>query len=164
MLDTHFQDNYTELIKNRAVSYDRLDSNHFANNFQNVYTLGDGGLFTNIEDMANWVNNFYNPKAGDLSDIVQLTERGKLNNGNLLTYALGIGVNNYRGWKTFSHGGGLAGYRTFIKVFPDLKMGFLVFSNLGDFNSVANTNALADIFIEDTIAKKKEVQKVQLRF
>lgn len=161
MLDTHFQDNYTELIKNRAVSYDRLDSNHFANNFQNVYTLGDGGLFTNIEDMANWVNNFYNPKAGDLSDIVQLTERGKLNNGNLLTYALGIGVNNYRGWKTFSHGGGLAGYRTFIKVFPDLKMGFLVFSNLGDFNSVANTNALADIFIEDTIAKKKEVQKVQ---
>ncbi|MBK8282601.1 MAG: hypothetical protein IPK94_21295 [Saprospiraceae bacterium] len=78
-----------------------------------------------------------------------------------MTYALGIGVNNYRGWKTFSHGGGLAGYRTFIKVFPDLKMGFLVFSNLGDFNSVANTNALADIFIEDTIAKKKEVQKVQ---
>lgn len=161
MLSTHFQDNYTELIKNRAVSYDRIDSNHYANNFQNVYTLGDGGLFTNIEDMSKWVINFYNPKAGDINDIVQLTERGKLNNGELLTYALGIGVDNFRGWKTFSHGGGLAGYRTFIKVFPELKMGFLVFSNLGDFNSAGNTNSLANIFIEETTTKKKEVQKVQ---
>lgn len=161
MSDTHFQDNYTEPIKNRATSYKRVDSNHYANEFQNVYTLGDGGLFTNVKDMAKWTNNFYNPTAGDLNDIAQLTQTGKLNNGKALTYALGIGVDNYKGWKYFSHSGGLAGYRTFIKVFPDLKMGFLVFSNLGDFNSSAKANAMADIFISDTTAKKKEVQKVQ---
>jgi Beta-lactamase len=161
MRDTHFQDIYTEPIKHRAVSYERVDSNHYANDFQNVYTLGDGGLFTNIKDMSKWVNNFYDPKAGDLNDIAQLTERGKLNNGKILTYALGIAVDNYKGWKAFSHGGGLAGYRTFIKVFPDLKMGFLVFSNLGDFNSGAAANALADIFIKDTTTNKKEVAKLK---
>lgn len=161
MSNTHFQDNYTQLIKNRAVSYDRIDSNHYANNFQNVYTLGDGGLFSNIEDMSKWINNFYNPKAGDLKDIHQLTEKGKLNNGKSLNYALGIGVDNYKGWKSFSHSGGLAGYRTFIKVFPDLKLGFLVFSNLGDFNTSAKANAMADIFISDTTTKKKEAEKVQ---
>lgn len=161
MANTHFQDNYTELITNRAVSYNRIDSNRYANNFQNVYTLGDGGLFTNIEDMSKWVNNFYNPQAGDLKDIVQLTEVGKLNNGKSLTYALGIDVNNYKGWKSYSHSGGLAGYRTFIKVFPDLKLGFLVFSNLGDFDTGAKVDAMADIFISDTTTKKKEVPKVQ---
>jgi CubicO group peptidase (beta-lactamase class C family) len=95
MMHTHFQDNYVELIKNRAFSYQRVDSNRYINDFQNVYTLGDGGLFSNISDMSKWVNNFYTPKAGDLSDIVQLSEKGKLNNGKLLTYALGINVDKY---------------------------------------------------------------------
>jgi CubicO group peptidase (beta-lactamase class C family) len=161
MSDAHFQDDFTEPIKNRAFSYRRIDSIHYANDFQNVYTLGDGGLFTNIRDMAKWVNNFYHPNAGDFKDIAQLTEIGKLKNGESLTYALGIGVNKYKGWKTYAHSGGLAGYRTIIKVFPDLKMGILVFSNLGDFNPGAKADELADIFIPDTTIHRKQPQVLQ---
>lgn len=150
MEHSRFQDNYTELIQNRAFSYEPLDSNHFSNDFQNVYTLGDGGLFTNINDMSKWVANFYNPIAGDLKDINQLTENGKLDNGKKIDYALGINVDKYRGWQQFQHGGGLAGYRTFISVFPDLKIGFLVFSNVGNFDPYAKTHDLANLFISDT--------------
>lgn len=61
----------------------------------------------------------------------------------------------------FSHSGGLAGYNTFINVFPDFKMGFIVFSNIGDFNANAKAYEMVDLFIKDTIVKKEEVKKLQ---
>ena len=153
---THiFQDDYVELIKNRAFSYERLDSNHYINDFQNVYTLGDGGLFTNIIDMAKWVTNFYITKAGDSSDINQFAEKGKLNNDKEIDYALGIVLDNYKGRKVYTHNGALAGYRTVISVFPDLKMGFLVFSNVGDFSPDTKAFAIANLFIKDTMQRVK---------
>jgi Beta-lactamase len=117
------------------------------NNFQNVYTVGDGGLFSNINDMAKWVINLYSPVAGDQKDIEQLTWKGKLNNGQEITYASGIGNSTYNGRTRYSHSGGLAGYRTIVSAFPELKMGFIVFSNDGNFNSSAKVNELIDIFI-----------------
>jgi hypothetical protein len=105
--------------------------------------------------------NFYNHKVGDQTDIEQLTQKGKLNSGKELSYALGISVDTYNGWKQYSHSGGDAGYRTYLSVFPDLKMGFIVFSNLGDFNPVGKAYAIADLFIKDTTQKKAETKKPQ---
>ena len=91
-----------------------------------------------------------------------LTQKGKLNNGKELTYACGIAVDTYKGWRQYSHSGGDAGYRTYVTVFPDLKMGFIVFSNLGDFNPGGKVYAMADLFIKDT-TQKKDVAKKELR-
>jgi CubicO group peptidase (beta-lactamase class C family) len=151
MLHTRFQDDYTELIPNRAFSYSPRGKSDFVNRFQNVYTVGDGGLFANITDMAQWVANYFNPKAGDRKDIDQLTEKGKLNNGKIINYALGVSVGEYNGWKEFRHSGDLAGYHTYLSIFPDLKMGFLVFSNLSDFDASARLHEIADLFIRDTL-------------
>src|SRR5688572_33372441 len=153
MKNTHFHDDYTEIVKNRSYSYSRKDNTHFANSILSYSNAGATSLFTNVNDMAKWIMNFYIPKVGTQKDIEQLTQKGKLNNNKELSYALGIAVNTYKGWKQYSHSGGDAGYRTYITVFPDLKMGFIVFSNLGDFNSVAKTYELADFFIKDTAAK-----------
>ena len=92
---------------------------------------------------------------GDQKDVDQLTQKGKLNNGKELSYALGISNSTWRGWKQYSHSGGDAGYRTYVTVFPDLKMGFIVFSNLGDFNPGQKAYAMAELFIKDTSAKKR---------
>jgi CubicO group peptidase (beta-lactamase class C family) len=146
MVNSQFQDNYAGLIKNRALSYSGTRDNKTLNSFQNVYTVGDGGLFSNINDMAKWVINLYSPLAGDQKDIEQLTWKGKLNNGKEITYASGIGNSIYNGRIKYSHSGGLAGYRTYVSAFPELKMGFIVFSNDGDFNSSAKANEMADIF------------------
>ncbi len=146
MVNSQFQDNYAGLIKNRALSYSGTRDNKTLNSFQNVYTVGDGGLFSNIIDMAKWVSNLYSPVVGDQLDIEQLTLKGKLNNGKEITYASGIGNSTYNGRIRYSHSGGLAGYRTIVSAFPELKMGFIVFSNDGDFNLSAKVNELIDIF------------------
>jgi CubicO group peptidase (beta-lactamase class C family) len=148
MTASAFIDDHSELIKNRAASYAK-DTDIYRNTYQNVYTLGDGGLFTNIEDMAKWVTNFYQPKAGTAEDIALMTTPGKLNSGKAITYAMGIDVTMHRGHKRFIHNGGLAGYRTIIAVYPGLKTGFLVFGNAGDREVYNKINQLAELFIPD---------------
>lgn len=150
MYNTHFHDNYREIVPNRAYSYTRLDRNHFANSILNYSNMGPSSLFTNVEDMSRWIMNFYNHKIGDQQDIEQLAQKGVLNDGKVINYALGITVNTYKGWKQYSHGGGDAGYRTYVSVFPDLKMGFIVFCNLDDTNPADLTYSIANLLINDT--------------
>ncbi len=152
MSGTNFHDDYTEIVKNRAYSYERAGNARFTNSILSYSNAGATSLFTNVVDMAKWIANLYYPKVGTATEIKQLTQKGILNSGKELTYALGISVNQYKGWKQYSHSGGDAGYRTFITAFPDLKMGFIVFSNLGDFNPVGKAYELVDLFIRDTAA------------
>jgi CubicO group peptidase (beta-lactamase class C family) len=154
MVDTHFHDDYTEIEKNRSYSYERIHNMHFANAILSYSNDGATSLFTNIGDMSKWLMNFYSHQVGDQKDIEQLTTKGKLNNGKELQYACGIVVDTYKGWRRFSHNGADAGYRTSISVFPDLKLGFIVFSNLGEFNPSGRADKMADIFIKDSSTKK----------
>jgi CubicO group peptidase (beta-lactamase class C family) len=153
MVNSRFVDDYQEIIANRVPSYYSTDGKVYKNTYQNIYTLGDGGLFTNIEDMARWAVNFYDTKVGLSKDIEQTTQKGLLNNGKEITYACGIVVDSSRGWKRLSHNGGLAGYNTVITVYPDLKMAFLVFGNGGDGSAYGKPNELAELFIPDVTQK-----------
>jgi CubicO group peptidase (beta-lactamase class C family) len=161
MKDTHFHDDYKEIVKNRCYSYSRVDSTNYLNDVLNFANVGATSLFTNVKDMSKWIMNFYNPVAGDQNDIRQLTQKGRLNDGTELKYAMGIGSDTYRGWRRYSHGGADAGYRTNVSVFPDLKMGFIVFSNVADFDPEAKTDAIADLFIHDPSGKDKEMAKAK---
>ena len=154
MLNTHFHDDYEEIVKDRSYSYDRKDSAHFANSILSYSVAGATSLFTNLEDMSKWIMNFYTHKVGDQKDIDQLTQKGKLNSGKELNYALGIVSDTYNGWRQYSHGGADAGYRTYLTVFPDLKMGLALFSNLGDVNAGGKLYEVAGLFINDTAKHK----------
>ena len=157
MSNTHFHDDYTEIEKNRAYSYDVEDSSHFANSISSASYTGSQGLFTNINDMSKWVMNFYEYKTGDQQLIDSLTKHVKLNNGTELPYANGIIVDTYKGWKRYSHGGFDAGYRTNVSVFPDLNMGFIIFSNRGDFDPNPLPDDITEFFIKDTTQKKENI-------
>ena len=160
MNSTHFHDDYTEIEKNRSYSYDRTDSAHFTNSILSYSNAGATSLFTNIPDMSKWVMHFDDAKPANQELISMLTQKGKLNSGKELSYACGIAVDTYKGWRQYAHGGADAGFRTYLSVLPDLKMGFIVFSNLGDFNTGGKAYAIADLFVKDTIqiktAEKKE--------
>jgi CubicO group peptidase (beta-lactamase class C family) len=158
MSSTHFHDDYTEIEKNRAYSYQRKGTFQYSNSILSYSNAGATSLFTNINDLSKWVMNFYQYNVGDQQDILQLTEKGKLNNGTELNYALGIIVNEYKGWKQYTHNGSDAGYRTYLSVLPDLKTGFIIFSNIGDFD-YSKIYALADVFIKDSTKKNEETKK-----
>jgi len=158
MNNTHFHDDYMEIVPNRAYSYFRADRTHYINAVLSYSVAGATSLFTNVNDMSKWEMNFYKHIVGDQKDIEQLTQKGKLNNGVGLNYALGISVDDYKGQKIYSHDGGDAGFRTKVVVVPGMKMGFIVFSNVGDADPHGKTMQLMDLFIKDP-APKKTAQK-----
>jgi CubicO group peptidase (beta-lactamase class C family) len=152
---TAFIDDPSAVIPNRALSYLK-DGNTFHNATQNVYTLGDGGLFTNVNDMAKWVTNFFTPTAGTQKDITLLTTPGKLNDGTNITYAMGIDVTHDRGNKRFIHNGGLEGYRTIISIYPASKLGIFIFTNGGDVDATNKLFQIAAMLTPDHAEKKEE--------
>ncbi|GAB3958412.1 hypothetical protein GCM10028805_52700 [Spirosoma harenae] len=147
MINSRFIDSPAELPSERAISYIK-NGNTYYPAFHAIYTMGDGGMFSTLEDLSRWVMNFYTPKVGDQQTIRQLTETGRLNSGERLSYALGISVEDYKGFRKFEHGGALYGYRTSLAVFPDLKLGIILLSNNGSVNPSLKTNQIADIVLK----------------
>ena len=147
MNDSYFVDNPNELVGSRAQSYHK-NEDRFENSLHNVYTMGDGGMFSTIEDMAKWVINFYQPTSGTAKDIERLATPGQLNNGKAINYAFGISVDTDRGQLRLAHNGGLAGYRTLVVVYPKLRLGFLVFGNGGDGEVFNRLDQMIDFFVQ----------------
>jgi CubicO group peptidase (beta-lactamase class C family) len=147
MTVTHVHDDHTEMVPARAYSYRPLDMRRYANSVLNFANAGATSLFTNIPDMSKWIMNFYNPKIGGNDVLQKLTTKGVLNNGNRIPYAAGIIVDEYNGKKRFYHNGADAGYRTFVSVFPEERMGFMVFSNLATVNIGAKAAELTNLFM-----------------
>jgi len=159
MTATHIHDDYTEIEPGRSYSYDRKDSAHYSNAILNYSVAGATSLFSTVEDLAKWEMNFYQYKVGNKQDIETLTTKGHLNDGIVNDYAMGISNDIYKGNKRYSHDGADAGYRTNVSIFPDLKMGFIVLSNLGDINVGGKANELADLFVKDKSASASKATR-----
>jgi len=159
MHNTFFHDDFQEIIRNRSYSYSNLGNNSYINSILNYANVGATSLYSNVMDMSKWIMNFYDPRAGNQRDIDLLTRRSRLNDSTELNYGLGIELMPYKGWRQFSHSGADAGYRSNISVFPDLKMGFIVLSNVADSDPVGKTQAIADLFINDTTMTNQTLMK-----
>lgn len=159
MRHTHFHDNPGELVVDRAMSYWSGANRTYTNAQQNIFTVGDGGMFTTLKDAALWIKNFYHPVAGDAADIASMTETGRLNSGKVMTYASGITVNSWEGWKMYSHGGALHGYNSFIAVYPELQMGVVILGNVREGNVHQMTDAIVRLLIE---SKKQNINDAKV--
>ncbi len=161
MKNTLFQDDHTQIIKNRASGYSPA-KNGFRLDMSNWDEVGDGNVYTTVSDLYLWDQAFYNHKLGkDLMDLM-LTP-GVLNNGQKIDYAFGLVLGRYRGLRTVSHGGAWAGYRASLTRFPDQQFSVICLSNLSTFNPSAVSLKIADIYLADffkeeaTPAKPKEI-------
>ncbi|HLK97096.1 MAG TPA: serine hydrolase domain-containing protein [Hymenobacter sp.] len=157
MTVTHVHDDHTEVVPNRAYSYQPIGINRYSNAVLNYANAGATSLFTDIRDMAKWVTNLYQPKIGSPAVLQKLTTKGVLNNGTVIPYASGIVVDEYNGKKRFQHNGADAGYRTFLGVFPEERLGFLVFSNLATTNIGAKAAELMNVFFPPRPADLKKL-------
>ncbi|MCL4524526.1 MAG: hypothetical protein M1451_11565, partial [Acidobacteria bacterium] len=120
---------------------------------------GDGAVYTTIEDLLKWDQNFYAPKVGGASLLEQLQMTGVLNSGKKLTYARGLGVETFKGLKKVSHGGSWAGYRAELLRFPEKNFSVICLCNLGSTNPSALAQRVADVFLADAYAKEEPKAK-----
>jgi CubicO group peptidase (beta-lactamase class C family) len=148
MNNTMFYDDNTDIIKNRVFSYAKVpDENKFDNLIMRFDLVGSGGVYSNIEDLFLWDQNFYNNKLGKGGpEIIQkMHEEGLLNNGETSGYAFALAIGTYNGLKTVSHGGSLAGYRAQLLRFPDQQFSVVILANRSDANPSEMAFQIAEI-------------------
>jgi CubicO group peptidase (beta-lactamase class C family) len=147
MNNTHFHDNYREIVPNRTYSYTPGGSNGYSHSVLSYSTVGATSLFTTVEDEAKWLMNYEHGKVGGKDLLQKMYSQGVLNSGKRITYAFAINMGDYKGWKEIGHGGGDAGFRTYATRFPEQQVGIIVFSNLASFNSYGMAMQVADLLL-----------------
>jgi len=157
MVHSHFHDNYLHLIPNRAFSYSP-NGDTYNNLIMRFDQVGSGGLYSSVEDLFLWDQNFYHNKLGKgnqaLIDTMQTD--GKLNNGESAGYAFALVNENYRGLRSVSHSGSLAGYRAVITRFPDQNFSVIILSNISTFNPVRKAELVAEVYLSDKMDPVQE--------
>ena len=150
MTQTLFYDDNRDLIKNRVFSYARTDQG-FDNLIMRFDLVGSGGIYSSIRDLYLWDQNFYDNQlgAGGQAIIEKMQTDGKLSSGESAGYAFALNIGEYRGLKTVSHGGALAGYRAELMRFPEQRFSVVVLANRDDANPTGKCYRVADILMED---------------
>jgi CubicO group peptidase (beta-lactamase class C family) len=157
MKATLFLDDHTRIVKNRADGHSPSRGDFRIDN-TSLDHVGDGGVFTTVEDLFLWDQAFYNFKLGkELMDLIQTT--GRLNNGEEMTYAFGLDVDEYRGLRRVSHGGAFVGFRADMVRFPEQRFSVICLSNLSTFNPSKLCMDIANIYLESEFAPLEKAEE-----
>lgn len=148
MADTHFHDDHTEIVADRASGYAPADDG-FRISMTTLDMVGDGGVFTTVEDLGKWDGNFFEPEVGGPGFVAALLERGVLTNGDTLDYALGLVHGEHRGLPVVSHGGAFVGFRAEMVRFPEQRFSVAALCNVSSADPTALSFRVADLFLAD---------------
>lgn len=155
MNNTQFVDDRNLVIKNRVTAYLPKSNGGFSAAIPIDDPPGDGGLYTSVEDLFLWDQNFYGNKLGGGPALIsEQLSSGTLNNGESTDYAFGLGLDEYKGLRTIGHGGASGGFRSAMTQFPEQNFSVICLCNAG--SSVIPdglVNQLAEIFLADQLKK-----------
>lgn len=127
MNDSFFNDEVNDVVKNRVDGYHRKEDGSYSIYMTNLSWVGDGGVYTNLEDWLRWDQNFYHNTLGTTGDeFVRLMEQTYSVSGD---YAWGQGVSTYRGLKQVSHTGSWVGFTTMYTRYPENQTSIVTFCN-----------------------------------
>ncbi len=149
MASTHFHDHVNHIINNRAWGYVK-NGDTFETMLMRYDLVGSGGMYSCIEDLYKWDQNFYHNRLGKRNQelITKMTTDGKLNDGRSAGYAYALVNGELSGKKTISHGGALAGYRAHFLQFPDDRTSIILLSNLANFQPGNLAEQVARILLD----------------
>lgn len=116
MTHSHFHDDFREIVMNRAHGYGaKADGWEIRNS--NFYVVGDGGLYSTVEDIAKWYHNFADNKLYGGKKLIQMlttpesySVKGPSYLGASAGYSFGNLHLNRNGYELFGHPGGWAGF------------------------------------------------------
>lgn len=159
MNNSFFLDRSDKIIKNLAYSYYNENSTYHKNILNSTY-VGSTGLITTVEDLSLWAQNFNTKTIGNDTIFNKMGEKSKLNNGEILSYALGQEVKNYKGFNVIFHGGGIASYRAYLLRIPEKNFSVSITSNDNDFNPLDIAYQLIDYYLLNT---EREVTHIKIK-
>lgn len=137
------------VVPERAFGYTYTDSGWvFADQSPTSAVLGDGGIYTSIEDMQKWDHSL---SVGYLVPLYLLRKAwtpATLNDGSETDYGFGWFLDPYGRYPRQYHTGSTYGFRNVIMRFPVQQLSIVILTNRneGDLKTLAED--IADIYLE----------------
>ncbi len=158
MRHTHFHDDHTHIVRQRANGYSPAEDGGFRTDMTILDMVGDGGIYTTVEDLLLWDNNFYDNRLGKGGPgLIELVETpAELDDGEETPYGFGLFVGEHRGVRMISHGGAFVGYRAAMNRFPDHRLTVAVLCNLGSINPEPLARGVAELYLGDALEPEAE--------
>ena len=149
MTHTSWRDDYTRIVRGRAIAYSDRDGFHTDMPFENVY--GNGGLLTTVGDLLTWNQHLDAPPAADAKMVAEQQKPATFNDGRPHGYAIGLFVGTHQGLREVFHSGSTAGYSAFLTRFPDQHVSVAVLCNVAGANATQYAHAVADLYLGDRL-------------
>ena len=118
-------------------------------------TLGDGGVYTSLDDLAKWdaaltAHTLLTAKEMEPALTAATAANGappQQFDGSLAPlYGFGWFLDPYRGHRRYSHYGETVGFRNAIQRFPDDRLTVIVLSNRAEVDAPALAESVADLY------------------
>ncbi len=164
MNNSFFNDDVNLPFKNRADAYTPIKegSNDYKINVTNLSWIGDGGVYTSLNDFIKWDQNFYENKLGNgnesLIQTMEMTfeetkaikrnQKMDKERENENTYAFAQNLAYYNGYKRWSHSGSWVGWLAHYARFPDLGFSTVVFCNTNEIDATVIADKVVDIYFK----------------
>jgi CubicO group peptidase (beta-lactamase class C family) len=107
-------------------------------------TLGDGGIYANVDDLARWDQALERNTLIDSATMRLATTPPQLPAGAATEYGFGWFVDQYRGLKRWRHTGETSGFRNAILRFPDRRLTIVILTNRSSGEPQAIAERIAD--------------------
>lgn len=107
-------------------------------------TLGDGGIYTNADDMTRWDAALTTHRLVDAATLELATTPPRLPHDSATQYGFGWFVDRYRGEARWRHTGETSGFRNAIQRFPRRNLTIVILTNRSSGEPEAIAERIAD--------------------
>lgn len=131
MSHTFFNDDVNDVVPHRVDGYRRTKDGRYKIFMTNLSWVGDGGVYTSLDDFIKWDQNWADNKLGKdpaaLSKLLQTPYDMDVGDGR--KYAFGLFIDQHKGHNRVAHTGSWVAFNTYYTRYPDLNMSVVTFCN-----------------------------------
>jgi CubicO group peptidase (beta-lactamase class C family) len=154
MTHTQFNDDVNRVINNEAVGYHKKADGQYELFMTNLPWVGDGGVYTSIDDFLAWDQNYYHNRLGEgrqeLIDIMQTPGPHARETGDegKIGYAMGLEISENHGHRQIAHSGSWVAFTSYYARIPDLNFSVIAMCNSDQASAGALGKQVVDIYLE----------------
>jgi CubicO group peptidase (beta-lactamase class C family) len=110
--------------------------------------LGDGGIYTNVEEYSKWIKALWSNKLISKSMQNRAWSRTTLDNGKKIDYGYGWHVEDFLGITHPYHDGSSIGFRNSVALFPEEKLMIVVLTNRNEHDPIEEVHKIATFLLK----------------
>ncbi|MDG1708362.1 MAG: serine hydrolase [Emcibacteraceae bacterium] len=152
MADTKAFENGVNVVNNRAYGY-TIEQDGVIETDQNKWSalLGDGGIYSNLDDLYKWDQVLYTDQLMDQDYMDLAVSNHETSDEEPMDYGYGWRLETYKGMDIEYHTGSSIGFRNVLYRIPSENFTAVILTNRdegGEFSTLESVHKVVDVFFD----------------